>query len=350
MVRMCSILRNLTSPRTCLKKLFMRLKSLCRKVLGEQTLADSEIRYIINLPDERLKELMACAHEIRTVRFGSHLSLCAIINAKSGTCSEDCSFCAQSAHHQAESPEYPLLPTEDIVRAAARAGSHGVTRFGIVASGKLVGGRDLAGFTEAVRQVARMGIAPDLSPGILETDQLKALKKAGLKGYHHNLETSASFFPHMCTTHTYEEDVAAVRAGIEAGLHVCSGGIFGIGESWDDRVELALLLSKLGVHSVPINFLHPIPGTPLEDTNPLSPEEALKLVALYRFLLPDRSVRVCGGRLNVFGESRKHELLGSGASGLMVGDYLTTRGGDVDTDLKDIHRAGLTPDTKGTTP
>ena len=141
--------------------------------------------------------------------------------------------------------------------------------------------------------------------------------------------SSDLFFPQMCTTHAYEEDVRAVRAGMEAGLYVCSGGIFGIGESWEDRVELALLLGELGVPSVPMNFLHPIPGTPLEGQDVLAPEEALKIVALYRFLLPDRALRLCGGRLTVFGEERKHELLQSGATGLMAGDYLTTRGGDV---------------------
>ena len=151
----------------------------------------------------------------------------------------------------------------------------------------------------------------------------------------------------MCTTHEYDEDVRAVRAGVEAGLYVCSGGIFGIGESWDDRVELALLLRELDVPSVPMNFLHPIPGTPLEDRAPLSPGEALKTVALYRFLLPDRNLRICGGRLTVFGAERKAELLTAGASGLMVGDYLTTKGGDADDDMSDITRAGLIPETIG---
>ena len=195
------------------------------------------------------------------------------------------------------------------------------------------------------RILAALGLAPDLSPGIHDRPQLKTLKYAGLKGYHHNLETSASFFPSMCTTHAYEEDVKAVRTGIEAGLHVCSGGIFGIGESWDDRVELALLLGELKVHSVPLNFLHPIPGTPLENQPVLSPEEALRIVALFRFLLPDRQIRICGGRPTVFSEARKAELLQSGASGIMVGDYLTTRGGSVRSDLDDINRAGLIPAT-----
>lgn len=325
----------------------MSLNAIYSKVLAGKPLADSDIRYLIDLPQDRLGELLACAHGIRTARFGTALGLCAIINAKSGTCSEDCSFCAQSGHHSAVSPEYPLLPVTDIAAAGAAARAHGVTRFGVVASGKLVGEDDLAGFTTAVRKLARLGLAPDLSPGILDRSQLKALKDAGLKGYHHNLETSASFFPSMCTTHAYDEDVRAVRAGLDAGLYVCSGGIFGIGETWDDRVELALLLGELGVQSVPINFLQPIPGTPLADRDVLAPGEALKLVALYRFLLPDRALRICGGRLAVFGDARKNELLHSGATGLMVGDYLTTRGGDVDSDLAEIAKAGLVPETLG---
>jgi len=323
----------------------MSLKAAYRKALEGKPLAENDIRYIIDLPPDRLGELLGFAHDIRTARFGNVLGLCAIVNAKSGTCSEDCSFCAQSGHHEADSPEYPLLSADEIVAAGAKAQSHGVTRFSVVASGKLVGDSDLRGFTEAVKGLAALGIAPDLSPGILGRSQLKALKQAGLKGYHHNLETSASFFPQMCTTHTYEEDVNAVRTGVEAGLYVCSGGIFGIGETWDDRVELALLLRELGVQSVPINFLHPIPGTPLEGRETLAPEEALKLVGLYRFLLSDRALRICGGRLAVFGEERKKELLGSGASGLMVGDYLTTAGGAVDTDLADMEAAGLMPET-----
>jgi len=322
----------------------MSLKAIHRKVLSGAALSDSDIRFLIELPNRRLEEMLALAHQIRMEHFDSTLSLCAIINAKSGTCSEDCAFCAQSGHHKASSPEYPLLPTKDILAAGQAAKRNGVTRFGVVASGKMVGGADLAGYTQAVRGLAAMGIKPDLSPGILDRAQLAALKKAGLSGYHHNLETSASFFPQMCTTHAYEDDVEAVKAGLDAGLYVCSGGIFGIGESWDDRVELALLLKSLGVPSVPMNFLHPIPGTPLECRQIMSPEEALKTVALYRFLLPDRALRICGGRLTVFGENRKRELLTSGTSGLMVGDYLTTRGGEVASDLEEIEKTGLVPE------
>ncbi len=319
----------------------MSLKAIHRKVLSGATLSESEIRYLVDIPPDRLGELLRCAHDIRLAAFGNTVSLCAIVNAKSGTCSEDCSFCAQSGHHRAQSPEYPLLPVEEITAAGGIAKGHGVTRFGVVASGKLVGADDLAGFTQAVRALAAMGLKPDLSPGILDRAQLKTLKQAGLAGYHHNLETSPAFFPRVCTTHDYEEDVRAVRAGLEAGLYVCCGGIFGIGESWDDRVELALLLAELGVPSVPMNFLHPIPGTPLEGREVLRSEEALKIVALYRFLLPDRALRICGGRPKVFGGERKKELLHSGANGLMTGDYLTTAGIDWKSDLREIVEAGL---------
>lgn len=322
----------------------MSLQSIYAKALDGNSLTDADIRYLVQLPDERLPELLACAHQLRRAHFGNKIALCAIINAKSGTCSENCSFCAQSGHHGGDSPEYPLLPPEQIVESGERAKAGGATRFGVVASGKAVGSADLTGYIRAVRGLAAIGVAPDISPGILEVDQLRALKKAGLQGYHHNLETSASFFPHMCTTHAYDDDVRAVQAGLDADLYVCSGGIFGIGESWDDRVELALLLAKLGVPSVPMNFLHPIPGTPLENQPVLSPEEALRIVAVYRFLLPDRALRICGGRPTVFGEERKGELLESGASGLMIGDYLTTCGNETASDLKQIYAAGLVPE------
>ncbi|QGY39932.1 biotin synthase BioB [Pseudodesulfovibrio cashew] len=323
----------------------MSLDVISRKVLDGAAPSDSDIRYLIGLPDERLGELLRAAHAIRTAHFGNRIGLCAIINAKSGTCSEDCAFCAQSGHHRAESPEYPLLSPEEIAAAGEAARRNGASRFGIVASGKLVSSADLAGFTDAVRRLAALGVKPDLSPGILDCSQLKALKVAGLAGYHHNLETSASFFPNICTTHSYDEDVRAVRAGLEAGLYVCSGGIFGVGESWDDRVELALLLRDLGVPSVPMNFLIRMVGTPLENQEVLTSGEALKIVALYRFLLPDRALRICGGRLTVFGAAGKKALLTAGASGLMIGDYLTTRGGDPEGDLREIEEAGLVPET-----
>lgn len=330
----------------CFDTILMSLKSIHRKVLESTPLTDSDIRFLIDLPSERLGDMLACAHTIRSHFFGDTVSLCAIINAKSGTCSEDCAFCAQSGHNTATSPEYPLLPLDQILTSGKAAQKRGVTRFGIVASGKLVSQKDIRDYATAVSQLAQLGLSPDLSPGILTAEQLNMLKQVGLKGYHHNLETSATYFPNICTTHDYQEDVNAVRDAVKAGLYVCSGGIFGIGETWDDRVELAQTVRELGVQSVPINFLNPIPGTAMETRPVLTPEEALKIVALYRFLLPDRALRICGGRLTVFGEARRKELLTSGANGLMVGDYLTTKGGDVDADLRELRAANLQIETR----
>lgn len=323
----------------------MSLNTAYRKVLDGRSLSDADIRFLVELPDERVPELTRLAHTLRLARFGDRVELCAIVNAKSGGCTEDCAFCAQSVRSRADSPRHGLLPAGEIDAAARAARAHGATRFGIVASGKDVGAKDFEGFVAAVEGVAGLGLAPDLSPGILDQAQLKLLKNAGLQGFHHNLETSASFFPSICTTHGYDEDVRAVRAGLAAGLRVCSGGLFGLGEGWDDRVELALLLASLGVDSVPINFLQPIPGTPLAGREVLAPAEALKVIGLYRFLLPDAAIRLCGGRLSVFGPDAGRDVLGSGASGLMIGDYLTVRGGDVDRDLADIRAAGLRPET-----
>jgi len=319
----------------------MSFTSITNKALAGDLPTDREIRAVMEAEEEQLPELLRAAHAVRTHHFGGTVSLCAIVNARSGRCSENCSFCAQSSHHRTQAPEYPLLAPEKIAQAARRAAAAGARRFGIVASGKFVGGSDFEGYVRAVRLVAEAGLLPDMSPGILTTEQIKSLKAAGLFGYHHNLETSATYFPQVCTTHEYEEDVQAVKTALECGLYVCSGGIFGIGESWDDRVEMALLLRDLGVPSVPVNFLTPIPGTPLEHRPMMDPAEALRIVALYRFLLPDRAIRICGGRLAVFGEARKAELLGSGASGLMVGDYLTTKGGAVESDLREIREAGM---------
>lgn len=304
---------------------------------------DSQIRQIIELEPDRNSELVKLAHQVRTAHFGNRVSLCAIVNARSGKCSENCSFCAQSSHHHAHAPVYKMLDACEIGRAAENAAAHGARRFGIVASGKFVCREDLENFGAAVRAVAEAGLVPDVSPGILREDQFEFLKKNGLQGYHHNLETSRSFFPHMCTTHEYDEDVEAVKVAQKCGLYVCCGGIFGIGENWEHRVELALLLRELGVKSVPINFLTPIPGTPLENRSPLEPWEALRIVALFRMILPDSAIRLCGGRQTVFGSGHHDEPFVSGASGVMIGDYLTTRGEDVSRDMQALARLGLHP-------
>ena len=289
---------------------------------------------------ESLKQLLCAARDIRLARLGRGVSLCAIVNARSGLCSEDCAFCAQSGHFATDAPTHPFLAPSEIEQAARSMRERGARRFGIVTSGLSPSGQDFKRLVQAVRAVAALGLQADASCGVVSRAQLAQLKSAGLRGYHHNLETARSFFPNICTTHDYDQDVQAVRDALAEGLYVCSGGIFGLGESWEQRAELALTLRDLGVVSVPINFLSPIPGTPLAGRAPLAPEEALKIVALLRFLLPEAHLRICGGRRTVFGATLGTEPLEAGASGLMIGDYLTTRGLDAQADLQAILNAG----------
>ncbi|WP_461209713.1 biotin synthase BioB [Desulfocurvus sp. DL9XJH121] len=293
--------------------------------------------------DGEAREICAAALRIKEAAFPGVVSLCAIVNAKSGRCSENCAFCAQSAHHETGCAEYPFLGAARILEAARRMREAGAARFSVVTSGKALTGRDFEELLAAVRGIRALGLAADASVGILKPEQFKALADAGLAIYHHNLETARSFFPRICTTHAYDEDVDTVRAALTAGLDVCCGCLFGMGETWAHRVELALELRSLGVGSVPVNFLTPIPGTRLADRPVMAPEEALKIVALMRFILPAAHLRICGGRPAVFG-ARKAELLACGASGLMIGDYLTTPGEDAASDLEDLHALGLRPE------
>jgi biotin synthase len=296
------------------------------------------------------RELLDAARRVKEHHFGQRIGLCSIVNARSGSCSEDCAFCAQSAHHRAGQRgacrEYPFIGLEAIVRAARAARAAGATRLGIVTSGKALGGADFQELLRAVAAVRELGLAADASVGILDRGRLEALRDAGLGAYHHNLETARSFFARICTTHAYDDDVDTVRHAVALGLYVCSGGLFGMGETWAQRVELALELRGLGVPSVPVNFLTPIPGTPLEARPLLDADEALRIVALLRLLLPDRHIRICGGRPAVMG-ARKAELLTCGASGLMTGDYLTTPGEPAAADLADLERLGLAPEPPG---
>jgi biotin synthase len=293
---------------------------------------------------EEIPAFSELALDLKHRRFGNRVGLCAIVNAKSGGCTENCVFCAQSSHYRTGAPVYPFVDLETILAGARRMRAAGATRFGIVLSGKGLEDEDFDLLLAAVSALKAEGIVPDASCGLLDPGQMAALRLAGLSAYHHNLETARSYFPAVCTTHDYQEDVHAVRTAMAAGLNVCSGGIFGLGESFGHRAELALTLRDLGVASVPVNFLSPIPGTPLEDLEPLSPGEALRILALLRFILPTAHIRLCGGRQLVFGPKDKNQGLQSGASGVMIGDYLTLAGSDPQSDRKDMSRLGLTPE------
>jgi len=312
-------------------------------VLDGGSLGQDEALALMELPQDGLMDLLAAAHRIRLAYKGTAVKLCAIVNAKSGRCPEDCAFCAQSAHHNTGVATYPLLPAEELIRQARAAAAKGAHHFGIVTSGTRISRADeWQEILRAVRTIAAEGIIkPDASLGLLTPEQAKELKEAGLNMYHHNLETAPSFFPQICSTHDIAEDIATVRAAKEAGLTVCCGGILGLGETPAQRVELALLLRELDVDSVPLNFLNPLPGTPLEGQPLLEPWEALKSVAVFRFLLPDKDIKLCGGKERTLRQLLPLGLL-AGANSLMVGNYLTTQGRDPSLDLEMIRDLGLT--------
>ncbi len=318
------------------------LESLFEKSISGDGLSQQEIAFVINYPEDRVGHLMGVAHRIKEYFFGNIVSLCSIVNAKSGGCSEDCAFCAQSAHYKTGVRRRGFLSLKSIVSVACSVKKRGVGRFAMVTSGRRPSQRDIKTVCEAVLRIKKCGgVKVDVSLGELTREDIVSLKDAGVDGIHGNLETSSSYFPRVCTTHSYRDKLKSLELVKEEGMFLCSGGLFGMGESWQDRVELALTLKGLSVDSVPINFLMPIKGTPLQDVPALSFPEALKIVVLFRLLLPDKEIRVCGGRNVVFDEDNKRLVLRSGASGIMVGNYLTRRGFDIASDLRDLSALGM---------
>jgi len=287
-----------------------------------------------------LFDLFTTACRVREKFRGNKVDLCSIVNAKSGACPEDCSFCAQSAHSKTHANIYPLLNKEKILEAAIYARQHGVKRFCIVTSGNAPSNKDLDNICHVISELRKHDILPCATLGMLDAQQLKQLKEAGLNRYHHNLESSEAFFSEICTTHTYQDKMKTIRAALSLDLSLCSGGIFGLGESWEDRIEMAFALKETGVDSIPINFFTPVKGTPLENSEMLSPLEALKIIAIYRLILPEREIRVCGGRPVTLRDLNSH-IFTAGADGLLLGNYLTTQGRAPLNDLQMIQDMGL---------
>lgn len=285
--------------------------------------------------------LFAAANSVRQHHRGDTVDLCSIINAKSGACSEDCAFCAQSARHRTGAAVYPLVSLEQIQKAAETAARNGARRFCIVTSGRGIESReDLENIAQGVRAVRSLGLSPCATLGTLGRDQLAFLRDAGLDRYHHNIETSREFFPRICTTHSFEERKEVLHHARSVGLTLCSGGILGMGESMQDRVSMAFTLRELNVDSVPLNFLMPITGTPLGMLSPVAPLEALHSIALFRMVLPKKEIRICGGRATALGRLHPFIFL-AGADGFLIGNYLTTVGRDPEDDLATIRDLGL---------
>ncbi|PLX69552.1 MAG: biotin synthase BioB [Denitrovibrio sp.] len=309
------------------------IKDIFTKSSNLERLSAGDISTIVTA---NLEEVLNYSEQLKQQHKGDKPKTCAIINARSGLCSEDCSFCAQSSHFDTGAPVYNFIDMAKIDAAAKDLAAKGVERFSIVTSGIGPNDEEFEKIKEAMGVIKSYGLIPDASVGCMSYERLLELKAAGMNAYHHNLEVARSFFPNICTTHDYERDVETVRDAVKAGLYVCCGGIFGLGESWAQRAELAFTLYDLGVQSVPINFLNPIAGTPMDSRVVLDEEEALRIVALYRFIMPDRDIRVCGGRSIVFKGNSASKVLGAGANGIMVGDYLTVKGVDMDDDMKNL--------------
>ncbi|MDE2442969.1 MAG: biotin synthase BioB [Methanocorpusculum sp.] len=297
------------------------------------------------LAEEDTNALAAAADEIRNYFCGDLFDLCTIINGKTGGCTEDCIYCAQSVCHSAAVVSSPVADISRHLPLIAENYSAGAVRCGIVTAGRTLTGEELAGLLKQYRLLHQTcGISLCASHGLLTEQQLLRLKDAGVVRYHANLETSRRYFPQICTTHTYDDKIAVIKAAQRAGLEVCCGGIFGIGETIEDRVDLALELRALGIRSVPINILTPIPGTPLEHARPLSLSEVKRIVALFRFLLPGAAVRLAGGRGRL--PDRGRELFLSGANAAISGDMLTTAGVSLRDDQEMIRDLGFATEKK----
>jgi biotin synthase len=286
--------------------------------------------------------LYKIADGLRRKHFGNKVELCSIINAKSGNCTEDCKFCSQSVYHSAKIQTYPLASADKMVESAENAARIKAHSFGIVTSGDCINSaKELPGVCDAIKRIRKQGrINPDASLGRLTIDMAKRLRDAGLVKYHHNLETSREFFPNICTTHSYEDRIRTVKIAKKTALEACCGGLFGLGETVEQRINLAFTLKDLGVDSVPLNFLIPIPGTPLEGSSRLTQKEILMTIAIFRVVLPDKQIKVCAGR-EVNLKDRQGEIFQAGASGMMVGGYLTQSGNPPEEDLKMLERLGL---------
>lgn len=290
--------------------------------------------------DKNLNNLLDAANRIRNKFNGNIVDLCSIMNAKSGRCSEDCKFCAQSEHYNTNIKKYNMINMSDALNLAKENKEHGINRFSLVTSGKALTSNDFEKALEIYKEInKRVNINLCASLGILSYNQLLQLKNVGVTMYHHNLETSREYYNKICTTHSYDERIETINNAKKAGLMVCSGGIIGMGETITDRIKLAFELKSLQIQSIPINILNPVKGTPLEYTKRLEQNDILKTIAIFRFINPKASIRLAGGRnlIDNFGKG----CFRAGANATISGNYLTTSGNKINDDIEMIKSLGL---------
>lgn len=308
--------------------------------LEQNGLTREQAQELLHLPEA---ELLPSATALREHFFGNKVEACYIINAKSGNCNMNCKFCSQSGFNTTDIEHYPLKSSDDLAAIVESWEPYPVGRCGIVTSGGALTDADvekLARFIEA--RVAAGKTHPQIcgSLGRLKHHALERLKAAGMTRLHHNLETNESFYPSVCTTQQWRDRLDTVHQAIEHGLSVCCGGLFGLGETWEDRISFAIELRSEGIRNIPMNFLIPHPGTPMAGRPIMPPEEALRIIALFRHLIPDATLRICGGRVSVLKE-RQRDMFAAGANAFMTGNYLTVAGAAVEQDLAMLRDLGL---------
>ncbi|MBN1129229.1 MAG: biotin synthase BioB [Chitinispirillaceae bacterium] len=314
---------------------YFRIAEVLVEKATKKKTTPADLDAVIAWPQEELPLLFSAADRVRRFFFASTVAPCTLMNVKSGACGEDCAFCAQSSHHTTGVTVTPLAPASEIRRQADLAAVRGLP-FCVVSSGRRLSKTEVRAIAEAIAPAA---CEKHASLGILDADDFALLRSAGVVCYNHNLETARSFFPRIVTTHTYDERLSTVRLAKAAGMRICCGGIVGLGESWVQRKELCQELSALDVDTVPVNFLNALPGTRVPPPRE-SPLEFLKIVSLFRLALPDKTIKVCGGREVNLG-SMQNLIFYAGANGYVTGGYLTTPGAGIEQDDAMIASMGL---------
>ena len=316
------------------------MTELAERALASGGLNEEFAAELLRREDE---EVLLGATELRRHFFGNKIEICFIINAKSGNCNMNCRFCSQSAFNSTDIEKYPFKDEQELEDIVSAWEKYPVARCGIVTSGGALTDEDVEKLARFIENRRTKGKEKPLicgSLGRLKAHAIERLKQAGLTRLHHNLESNESFYPNVCTTQLWRDRLDTVHQAMEHGLSVCCGGLLGLGESWEDRIQFALELKREGIRNIPINFLYPHPGTPLAHQPVMSAAEALRIIALFRHIIPDATLRICGGRVSVLKE-RQYEMFAAGANAFMSGNYLTIPGAGIEADLAKLRELGL---------
>lgn len=311
------------------------------KVLEGGSVSMKEILPLLEAKGPDVMDLVAVANRVRVEFNGNEIDLCSLLNAKSGKCSEDCAFCAQSAHYQTDAPTYPLMNADQMVKEAREAQKRRTGRFCLISSGRQLNDKEFEVILSGLNRIRKeTTLDLDCSLGTLSEERAEALKRVGVTRYNHNLETAETHFQKICTTHSFRDRIKTIEVLKDQGFSICCGGIIGLGESPQQRLELAFSVKQLGIECIPFNILNPRPGTPLEHSEAIPPIEIIKTISLFRLVLPKGTIKIAGGREANLRDLQSLALL-AGANGLIVGNYLTTPGRNAEDDLTMIKDVGF---------